>query len=398
MGSMTAIIIGGGVIGLSTAYHLARKNFGKIIVLEKGPVGDGSSSRAAGIITGLLWSDTGVIARKLSLQRFRELSYELPGNRLQDVGCLNLFDPPSWPEREKLFPLYDQHGAPYEIMSAAEIHVRWPELYPSEETIGLYDPLGGYSEPDEYIPALTQKIRELGVEIREQQQVTGFLERNGRVVGVMTTTGFIEGDVVVCTVHAWMLKVLERLHWQLPVKTFIHQRYVTTPLPTPVHIPAVNANPQGGYIRPALGNRVLAGGETAQREEYRVSSLDFHMNALSAPDAVKTMLTTKMTPLLPRLAQTTWETEKVGLIAFSMDGEPVLGPVTPFPGLYVGCAFHSGGFAYNPVAGLLLAEFVADGHTTIDVSAFSPDRFAPATTEEYLAVTVTQEQAVRRRH
>ncbi|MCX6048075.1 MAG: FAD-binding oxidoreductase, partial [Chloroflexi bacterium] len=259
MASATAIIIGGGVIGLSTAYHLARKKFGKIIIVEKGPVGDGSSSRAAGIITGLLWSDTGVLARKLSLQRYRELSEELPGYRFQDVGCLNLFDPPSWPEREKLFPLYDHHGLSYEILAAAEIHARWPELHPAADIIGLYDPLGGYSEPDEYIPALTQKLRELGVEIREYQQVSGFLESNGRINGVMTTTGPIEGDAVICTVHAWLPKVIGALHWQLPVKTFVHQRYVTTPLPAPVRIPAVNANPQGGYIRPASGNRVLAG-------------------------------------------------------------------------------------------------------------------------------------------
>ena len=56
----TAVIIGAGVTGLSTAYHLACKRFGRIIVLDKGPVGDGSSSRAAAIITGLLWSETGV--------------------------------------------------------------------------------------------------------------------------------------------------------------------------------------------------------------------------------------------------------------------------------------------------------------------------------------------------
>lgn len=57
--SATAVIVGGGVTGLSTAYHLARKGFGRVIVLEKGTVGDGSSSRAAGIITGLLWSEAG---------------------------------------------------------------------------------------------------------------------------------------------------------------------------------------------------------------------------------------------------------------------------------------------------------------------------------------------------
>src|SRR5947208_11107263 len=110
-----AIIVGSGVIGLSTAYHLARKRFGKVILLEKGPVGDGSSSRAAGIITGLLWSETGVLVRKVSLARFRGLSHELDGYTFQEVGCLNLFDPQSWPDRAALLPLYDRLGAPFEI-------------------------------------------------------------------------------------------------------------------------------------------------------------------------------------------------------------------------------------------------------------------------------------------
>lgn len=193
--------------------------------------------------------------------------------------------------------------------------------------------------------------------------------------------------------------MVEQIGWQAPVKAFVHQRYVTTPLPTAAQIPAINADPQGGYIRPALGNRMLAGGETAWREEYRVTAPDFHLSTLPrAPAEVKELLTTNLTPLVPRLAQTTWEREKVGLIAFSVDGEPLLGPVDGFPGLYLGCAFHSGGFAYNPVAGLLLAEFVADGRTQIDVSAFSPNRFTAEMVDEYLAMTVTQAHAVRRRH
>lgn len=402
MASATVIIIGGGVIGLSTAYQLARKKFGRVILLEKGVVGDGSSSRAGGIITGHLWSETGVLARKISLALYRELSDDLPGYRFGDVGCLNLFDPASWLERLPLLPLYDRLGAPYEILDAAEIHLRWPELTPAESDIGLFDPLGGYSEPEEYIPALAQRCRQLGVEIREGQLVTGFAQRNGRISGVTTAEGTIEGDAVVCTVHTWTQQVLTQRGWQPPFKAFVHQRYVSTPLSADsqaaINIPAINANPYNGYIRPARGHRLLAGAETAKREEFRTPSLDFQMTALSAPAFVQTKLAADITPLVPALGRTHWETEKVGLIAFALDGEPLLGPLRELPGIYLGCAFHSGGFAYNPAAGLLLAEFVADGQTQIDLSAFSPDRFAPGEVNDYLATTVTQESAVRRRH
>ena len=199
--SATAIIIGAGVIGLSTAYQLAKKNFGNIIVLDKSSVGDGSSSRAAGIITGLLWSETGVKARKISLFLFRELSDELPSYTFNDVGCLNLFDPTSWVEREKLLPLYDRLNVKYEILSHRDINARWSDLNPAEETVGLFDPLGGYSEPHEYIPALEQGCLDLGVEIREGCQVKGFQENRNSIWDVTTLDGEIGADVVICTAH-----------------------------------------------------------------------------------------------------------------------------------------------------------------------------------------------------
>ena len=400
MKSTTAIIIGGGVIGLSTAYHLAKRDFGNIFILEKGLIGDGSSSRAAGIITGHLWSEPGVMARKKGLQLYRELSMELGdyGYKFQDVGCLNLFDPASWPEREALLPLYQRCGAPFEILNSREMNRRWPALTPREDFIGLYDPLGGYSEPHEYIPALTKKLRELGVEILEHQAVREFITRHGNVIGVRTSTASFEADAVICTVYSWTLPLIGKLGWRLPVKTFVHQRYVTRPLSSPVKIPAINANPLFGYVRPAHGNRLLLGIETAERAEFRVPNVDWHMSAVGAAPELKDALMKNFSSLTPDLAQTQWETEKVGLLTFSMDGEPILGPVEKLPGLHVAMAFHSGGFAYNPVAGFLMAEYVIDGRTSIDVSTFSPNRFDPKAVDEHLAITVAQKNAVRRRH
>ena len=398
MSSATAVIVGGGVIGLSTAYHLARRRFGKIVLLDKGPVGDGSSSRAAGIISGLLWSETGVRVRKLSLARFRELSEELEGYQFQAVGCLNLFDPLSWPDRAALLPLYERLGAPYEILDVDQMRRRWPALRPRDEWIGLHDPLGGYSEPDEYIPALARACRALGVEIREREQVTDFILRGGRVAGVRTVAGEIEADAVICTIYSWTNQLVGRIGMQLPVKAFVHQRYVTTPLAAPLAIPAVNANPLGGYIRPASGGRLLLGVETADRAEFRVPSLDFHMSSIAAPTGLREQAVADFTPYVPALAGVAWEFERAGLLTFSSDGEPLLGPFGQIPGLYTGLAFHSGGFAYNPAAGQLLAEIVAGGRASIDVSAFSPDRFDPAETAAYLATSIPQSQAVPRRH
>lgn len=399
--SRHAVIVGAGVTGLSTAYHLARKSYGEITVIEKGRVGDGASSRAAGIITGLLWSETGVRARKISLTRFRELSDELDGYRFQDVGCLNLFDAASWPERERLLPLYDRLGVEYTIMDRGEMAATWPDLVLTGEPVGLFDPLGGYSEPDHYLPALAEGCRALGVRIREGCMISDFITDSGRMAGVVAGEERIEADAVVSTVHVWTLKVLESIGLQLPLKSFVHQRYVTAPLPSPVRIPAVNANPYGGYIRPAHGQRLLAGIENPSAPEFRVPDRSFEMSTISPPPGLGDAARDGLLPLVPKAAGTgladradrtggtDWEIEKAGLLSFSLDGEPVLGPVNRFPGLYVGVAFHSGGFAYNPAAGVLLACCVADGRPEIDIEDFSPNRFDPDETDAYNRTRIT---------
>ena len=398
------IVIGGGAIGLNTAYQLARKKSGSVTLLEKGQVGDGSSSRAGGIITGLLWTETGVLARKISLQLYRELTADLKqyGYRFQEVGCLNLFDPPSWPQREELLPLYDGLDFAYEILDAKQMRRRWPDLTPEADLIGLHDAMGGYSEPHEFVPALARRCRDLGVEIRENARVSGLQIENGCIAGVQTSLGVLEADVVICTVHAWSRAFMEQCGLRLPIKSFVHQRYVTSELTDPADFPAINANPYGGYIRPArLGTtdfRILAGAETEDREEERVDDLAFRMSELSAPKSVRRQLTTNLTPLVPKLAGTRWESEQVGLISFSLDGEPILGKLPQLPGLVVGAAFHSGGFAYSPVAGLLLAELAAGEKPSVDVSSFSPTRFSERDTDAYLASTVVQASAFRRRH
>jgi glycine/D-amino acid oxidase-like deaminating enzyme len=400
MSATDVVIVGGGVIGLSAAYHLARRGGVHVTLLEKDSVGAGSSIRAAGITTGLLWSEVGVRCRRLGIEWFRRLSDELDGYTYHDEeGCLNLFTAASWTAREALLPLYDRLGVRYEDLNDGEIRRRWPALRPPEGFTGLLDRSGGYSEPDEYVPALLGACRRLNVNVQEGRTVTGLLTSGGRVRGVRTREGDVfEADAVVSGIHAWSNRLWVEAGLTWPVKAFVHQRYVSSTIPEPFVAPAVNADPYSGYIRPARGNRILIGAETGAREEWDAPTSEFRMDQLSVPHAVRDDAVQRLTSLAPVLANVGWERESVGLICFSMDGEPILGPVAALPGLFVAGAFHSGGFSYNTVAGVLLAEMVLDGRTSIDVAAFSPDRIDRGDASEYLQHRVPQSAAVRRRH
>jgi len=397
----TAIVIGAGVTGLSTAYHLAKLGYGRVIVLEKNEIGAGSSSRAGGIASGLLWSETGVRARKHSLRIFREFSSELPGYTFHNEhGCLNLFSPELWPAREILLPLYDRLEAPYQILSPAQIRRRWPGLNPAEGFLGLLDPTGGYSEPAEYLTGLTQRARALGVEIRENIQVDEICVKHGRACGVKTVAGVIAADVVVAATYAWIHPLLASIDVRLPVKTFVHQRYVSEPVDAPVQFPPVNADPFLGYIRPAKGNRVLLGIETPDRDDYKVTSLDFRLGVLRDEPGIMAPTVAKFKNFFPMIEDLRWESTHVGLLSFSMDGEPIIGPVTGVEALFIGNCFHSGGFSYSPASGFFLAQLITKGAASIDLTAFSPARFdaAPAETAAYFTSTVPQRNAARRRH
>jgi len=396
----TFLIIGAGVTGLSSAYHLLKRKAGHVIILEKDSIGGGSSSRAAGITTGLLWTDTGVQARKIALDLFEEWSTCLPGYHYHNSeGCLILIGSEAWPAREKLLPLYDERHLAYDILDPSEIRRRWPDLNPRAELMGLWDPRGGFSEPPQYIDALRQEVVRMGAEIRENTLVRSMLLSGNTVTGVTTNHGDVQADAVICATYAWTNNLLESLGISLPAKSFIHQRYVTKALPSPIRTPAVNADDYFGYIRPTADGKILMGVETPNTPDLPINNSQFQLSELPDQWDLAEQGKAIIEDLLPALKDTTWESAKTGLINFSMDGEPIIGPAPGYEGLYVGLSFHSGGFSYSPVSGLLLAELASTGTTSIDISSFAPDRYSnPAESSSYLRDRVPQSHAVRRRH
>ncbi len=136
---------------------------------------------------------------------------------------------------------------------------------------------------------------------------------------------------------------------------------------------------------------------TLERGECAVGSSEFHMSEVTVQETLQQELRQQAEPVLPCLKQVAREETRMGLLSYSGDYEPILGPLKQVPGLYVAACFHSNGFAYNPISGRLLAEFVADGKTSINLDLYSPDRFGPEATQRFLAAPLTQSQVLELR-
>ena len=394
----SVVVIGAGVTGLSTAFHLVEKGVERVVVVDKGSVGGGSSLQAGGIITMLLGTETEVRARAISLDLFERFSRILDGYQFHQVGCLNLVTEDVFSEAAPVRDMWRRLGGRFEVLSGGEISERFPDLEAVETDIGVLDLRSGYSEPHRYVPALRAKLEDMGVEIRENEPVVGFDIHGGRLRGVVTDRGTIETDAAVSSVNAWTNHVLSLVGFRVPYKNFVHERFVTRPFPEPPRLPAVNDHILNGYVRPTDDNRLLLGTSVDGLGAYEMRGPAFDVSELEPhPDALP-FLKEHLVRRAPMLEGAEWDYHTVGLISLAYDVKPVIGPVPGVDGLFVGAHFHSGGFAYNPASGLLIAEHVVDGQTSIDSEMYSPARFGSVDTDAFLAAPIMHDDMGRVRH
>ena len=283
--------------------------------------------------------------------------------------------------------MWRTNGGQFDVLRGAEISERFPDLQANETDNGVLDDRSGFSEPHRYIPALKAKLKDMGVDIRENERVIGFELRGGRVRGVVTDAVTVEVDATVCAVNAWTNHLLPLVGVRIPYKNFVHERFVTKPFSEPPRLPAVNDHILDCRVRPTDDNRLLVctsidvGSHEMRGPEFDVGELEPHPDAL--PFIEENLV---RRPALLEGAQ--WDYHTVGLISLAHDVKPVIGPEPGVKGLYVGAHFHSGGFAYNPVSGLLLAEHVVDRGTRIETEMYSPNRFGSVDTDAFLSSPV----------
>ncbi|MDQ7028527.1 MAG: FAD-binding oxidoreductase [Ardenticatenia bacterium] len=364
------VIIGGGVMGTSTAYHLARKGCRRVVVLERADFfGQGATGACAG---GIRHQFTTEVNIRLSIESIRMLE-RFPEEMEQDIGlnqCGYLFllttDEEVAAFREHM-TLQHRLGVATEWLSVEEIARRVPQLNVEGIQGGTFYGRDGLCDPHSVVMGYVKQARRLGATLFTDTPVTGIEVVKGRVAGVQTPRGRIATEHVVIAAGPWAGVVGEMAGVPLPVRPLRRQIAVTRPVPWMTRdFPFVIDFHHRLYFHWESGG-VLTGMSNPNETFGFKTEVDHEWTLIHLEWAVRR---------LPPLADAELQAQWAGLYEVTPDHNPIIGRLSSVEGLYAVTGFSGHGFMHGPVAGLLVAEEILDGQAhTVDITPLRYDRF-----------------------
>jgi sarcosine oxidase, subunit beta len=369
--SYDVVIVGGGVNGLSLAYHLAaRHGIRRVAVLERSYVGSGASGRNTQVLRANYNTPETVPLYRESLARYRTLSRELDFNVLfTNQGELDLCHTHDslQVEREKA-ALNRSLGVDTDILGPEEILDVCPlvDLTGGGElpVVGAsYHPPGSFARHDAVVWGFAQAAQRLGVHVHQGTEVTGIEVEGGRCVGVRTARGRVAAGHVVSAAAAWSTQVAAMAGVRLPLVTHPLQAFVTEPY-RPVLRGLVSSMDLTIYVSQTARGELLAGAEILPYATYSTRST-FGFLAEAARRSVA---------ILPFMAKAKAMRQWTGLCDMTPDSSPILGP-TPVERFGVMAGMGTWGFKGAPVFGATVAEWVATGRVPELIAPFGLGRF-----------------------
>lgn len=383
------VIIGGGVIGCSIAYHLARAGKREVLVLERRALTQGSTWHAAGLVGQLRDSRNLTQLLQYSVQLFDFLEKEegAGGIGWHPVGSLRLASSAErWTEIRRLASAARGFGFEARLISAREATHLCPIIDPQGVLGAVYVAGDGYVDPSSLTQSLARGARAAGVRFAEGRTVVGFRREGRRLTRVCTDQGEIEAEIVVNAAGIWARQVGRLAGVALPTVALEHQYLVTEPCPEiPKDLPTLRDPDHLVYYKPEVGGLVLGGweadtvpfGERGIPDDFGPELLPSNFERF---EPLATMAA-RRTPILERLGVK----ELVnGPIPVSADGEPLMGPAPGYDNFYVTCGFTAG-IAAAGGAGRAMAEWIIEGAPSMDLWPLDVRRFtADQTSSPYV--------------
>jgi len=375
------VIVGGGIVGCSISMHLAERRAGRIILLDRGQLGAGTSAKGSG---GVRLQFSTAINIQLSLQAvpFFEQLRERFGidAEYEQRGYLFLaHDEASMGAFRQNLELQRRHGVPSREVTPDDIRALVPYLDTSDVVGGTYCAKDGRANPQKVLHAYVDRARALGVELREWTEVVALRRSGDRVTGVRTAAGEIDAPVVVNACGPWAASLSAMAGVDEPITPFRRQQFLTEPTtlvprPTPFLIDGDRS-----FSIHSLGDQIRIG--IARSGEVR------GWNDQPDWDLVP-LIRRRLARRAPVLRDLQIVSAYAGLYEMSPDAHAVIGWAPGAPGLLLCNGFSGHGFMHSPITGLLVAEILLDGAAhTVDITCLRPSRFAEgATLSEGLAI------------
>ena len=375
------VIIGGGILGASTAYHLARKGCRKVVLLEQAQFfGTGSTGQNAGGIRHQFSTAVNIELSRLSiamLERFgEEMEQEVDINFCGYLFLLdNQADAASF---RRNIALQRSLGVEAEWLSPADIAAREPRINLEGIVGGTFYGRDGIADPNSALQGYVQQARRLGATLLTDSAVTEIRVASGQVIGVTTPAGEIDTATVVIAAGPWSGEVGRLAGIELPVQPIRRQIAVTGPIPGITRqFPFTIDFSRGLYFHHETGG-ILTGMSNHDQAPGFDIGLDPEWRLHHIENAIFR---------LPLLEQAEIMSEWAGLYEVTPDDQPILGRLPQVEGLISCTGFSGHGFMHGPAAGLLTAEEIVDGGAhTINIDDLRWARFDSGVAAEELNI------------
>ncbi|HRC63737.1 MAG TPA: FAD-dependent oxidoreductase, partial [Dermatophilaceae bacterium] len=380
------VIIGGGVIGASVAYHLTALGWTDVVLLEQGTLSCGTTWHAAGLVGQLRASEAGTRLVQYSCELYDRIEAEtgLSAGYRRCGGLTVARTPERMVTLRRTAASAAAYGLDCDLLTPDQAGERYPLIRTDDLVGAIWLPADGRANPTDLTQALAKGAKQRGATILERTRVldihTGPATRGVRVTGVSTDRGDIEAEIVVNCAGQWAKAVGELVGATVPLHSAEHF-YVVTEQIEGVHrdLPILR-DPDGyTYVKEEVGGLLVGGFEPVAKPWVAPDQIPypFEFQLLDEDWEHFEILMSSAVHRLPVLAETGVRKFYNGPESFTPDNQFLLGEVPGVAGFFVGAGFNSVGIASAGGAGRALAEWIVEGEPTSDLTAVDIRRFAP---------------------
>ena len=387
------VIVGGGVIGCSTAYHLARRGISDVVVLEQGTITCGTTWHAAGLVTQLRSTFSLTQLATYSARLFEQLEEETgqsPGFRTQ--GSITVADNPErWEEVLRGASMGTMVGVETRVMDLDELKERWP-LVRTDDLVGaLLVERDGQLSPVDTTMALAKGARSRGATILEGVAVTDLRTAGGRICGVRTDRGDIETETVVLATGMWTRQLAATIGVNVPLQACEHFYVVTEPLGgVDATTPVLRDPGNYTYFKEETG-KIMAGFFEPRGKIWHLEGVPPGSGFVQLPEDWEHVgpIFERSIHRVPALAECGIQLLFNGPESFTPDGVFYMGEAPEVDGCFLAAGFNSIGMQTSGGVGWVLADWVADRHPPMDLTSVDISRAFPFQADpEYLSARI----------